>query len=186
MSEFKKLTTPFSEETIKSLKAGDKVLISGVVYTGRDAAHKKFVEAMEAGEELPFNPEGQCIYYVGPTPAKEGAVIGSAGPTTSYRMDDYTPPLLEKGLRAMIGKGKRDDKVIESMIKNKAVYMAAIGGAAAVIANSIKSVEIIAYPELGPEAVRKMIVEDFPAFVAIDSEGNNLYLSEPKKYKIED
>lgn len=177
------ITTPFDNKQINELKAGDKVLISGIVYSGRDAAHKKMIEAIDSGMNLPFEIEGQCIYYVGPCPAKEGQVIGPAGPTTSYRMDDYTPQLLDRGLKGMIGKGIRNNEVIESMIKNRAVYFAAVGGAAAVIANSIEEVDIIAYEELGTEAVRKMRVKDFPAIVAIDANGNSLYESEPSKYK---
>lgn len=175
MNMEKRITTPLNDEIIKDLKIGDKVLISGVLYTARDAAHKRFIEQINSGGELPFDVEGQCIYYVGPCPAKEGEIIGSAGPTTSYRMDDYTPDLLDRGLKGMIGKGKRDDNVIQSIIKNKAVYFVAIGGAAAVIANCVKKVEIIAYPELLSEAVRKIVVEDMPVYVAIDSFGNNIY-----------
>jgi len=171
----KRINTPFTYDALKDLKIGDKVLISGFLYTARDAAHKKFIDGIEKGEELPFEIQGQCIYYVGPCPAKEPDVIGSAGPTTSYRMDDYTPVLLDKGLKGMIGKGKRNENVISSIKKNKAVYFVAIGGAAAVIANCIKSVEPVAYPELLSEAVTKIFVEDMPVYVAIDSDGNNIY-----------
>lgn len=177
-----KLTTPFDEEQLKGLRAGDNVEITGIVYTGRDAAHKRFVELIEKGEELPFDVKGACIYYVGPAPAKEGRPIGSAGPTTSYRMDPYAPQLLDLGLKGMIGKGKRSDEVKESMKKNGAVYFAAIGGAAALIAKSVKKSEIICYEDLGAEAVRKMYVEDFPCTVVIDTEGNDLYKQGRKEY----
>ena len=169
------LKTPCTNEDIEKLKCGDVVKMSGVLYTGRDQAHKRMVAALKEGGELPFDIEGQAIYYVGPTPNKPGEVIGSAGPTTSYRMDDLTVPLLEKGLKIMIGKGKRNDTVIEGMKKYKAVYLAAIGGAGAYISNSIKKCEIIAYDDLGAEAVRKLEVEDLQLIVAIDCEGNNIY-----------
>lgn len=170
-----RITTPLTEEKVKDLKAGDTVLLSGVIYTGRDAAHKRLVELLEKGEELPIDVKDAVIYYVGPTPAKEGMAIGSAGPTTSYRMDAYTPALLEKGLRGMIGKGLRNDEVVQSMIKNKAVYFGAIGGAAALIGKCVKKAEIVTYEDLGAEAVRRLEVEDFPVVVVIDSKGNNLY-----------
>jgi len=177
-----KLKTPLSLNDVKALKAGDQVLISGIIYTGRDAAHLRMIKSLDAGEPLPFEVDGQVIYYVGPTPAKPGEVIGSCGPTTSYRMDDLTVPLLERGLRGMIGKGERNDVVIEGMKNNGALYFAAIGGAGALIANSVKSSEIVAYEDLGPEAIRKLEVEDFPVIVVIDSEGHNLYDSEREKY----
>lgn len=183
MDNIKKISTPLTEEVVKSLRAGDNVLLSGVIYTGRDAAHKRFIEALEKGESLPFDIKGAVIYYVGPAPAKPGQPIGSAGPTTSYRMDAYTPKLLEIGLKGMIGKGPRGEKVIESMKKNTAVYFAAVGGAAALIAKSVKEAEVVAYDDLGPEAVRKLIVEDLPLVVAIDSYGNNLYETGPEKYR---
>ncbi|ABB14090.1 MULTISPECIES: Fe-S-containing hydro-lyase [Carboxydothermus] len=183
MKEPIRITLPLTEEKVRSLKAGDSVLITGVVYTGRDAAHKRMVEALDRGEELPTDLKDQVIYYVGPTPAKPGKPIGSAGPTTSGRMDAYTPRLLEKGLRGMIGKGYRSPEVIEAIKKYGAVYFVAIGGAAALIAKSIKSYEVIAYEDLGPEAHAKIYVEDFPAIVAIDCEGNNIYEIGPKKYK---
>lgn len=169
------LTTPFTRESLKDLKAGDNVYITGFMYAARDAAHKRLVELIEDEEGLPIKLKGACIYYVGPSPAKEGQAIGSAGPTTSYRMDAYSPQLLDLGLMAMIGKGKRGPEVIEKIVEHGAVYFAAIGGAAALISKSIKSSEIVAYEDLGAEAIRKIYVEDFPATVIIDSRGNNLY-----------
>ncbi len=174
-----RLTTPLTEEQVRNLKAGDNVLISGVIYTGRDAAHKRMIEALDRGEKLPFDPEGQVIYYVGPTPTKPGHAIGSCGPTSSYRMDPFAPRLLDLGLRGMIGKGKRNDQVIDSMKKNGAVYFGAIGGAAALISKSVVKCDIIAYEDLGPEAVRRLEIKDFPVIVIIDSEGNNLYNTKP-------
>ncbi|MGG7163021.1 Fe-S-containing hydro-lyase [Clostridium ihumii] len=171
----KRITMPLTEEKVKDLKAGDSVLLSGVIYTGRDAAHKRFVELLEKGEKLPIDVKDSLIYYVGPTPAKPGMAIGSAGPTTSYRMDAYTPALLDQGLKGMVGKGLRSKEVIESMKKNKAVYFAAIGGAAALMAKCVKKAEIVTYEDLGAEAVRRLEVEDLPLVVVIDSEGNNLY-----------
>lgn len=179
----KKISTPLDNEVIKNLKSGDKVLLSGVLYTGRDAAHQRLIDSINKSEELPFDMDGQVIYYVGPAPNKPGEIIGSAGPTTSYRMDDLTVPLLELGLKGMIGKGKRSEKVIESMKKEKAIYFAAIGGAGALIANCVTSSEIIAYEDLGAEAIRKLTVENLPLYVVIDSDGNNLYESERKKYQ---
>ncbi|MGX6591670.1 fumarate hydratase subunit beta [Cetobacterium ceti] len=170
-----KLTTPLKDEDIAKLKAGDAVSITGVIYTARDAAHARLVKLLEDGKELPFDVKGQIIYYVGPTPAKPGHAIGSAGPTTSYRMDPYAPTLLDQGLKGMIGKGARGKEVRDSIVKNKAVYFAAVGGAAALIAKSIKEAEIIAYEDLGAEAVRRMEVVDFPAIVIDDIEGNDLY-----------
>ncbi|WML36233.1 Fe-S-containing hydro-lyase [Clostridium sp. OS1-26] len=178
----KRITTPLTEEKVKDLKAGDSVLISGIIYTARDAAHKRLVELLDKGEKLPVDVENSIIYYVGPTPAKPGQPIGSAGPTTSYRMDSYAPRLLEIGLKGMIGKGLRSKEVIESMKKNKAVYFAAIGGAAALMGKSIKSAEIVAYEDLGSEAIRRLEVEDLPVVVVIDSEGNNLYEMGQKEY----
>ncbi|WP_423798473.1 Fe-S-containing hydro-lyase [Neobacillus sp. SAB-20_R2A] len=169
------ITNPISEQELLKLKAGDRVFLSGTIYTARDAAHKRMFEALQKGEELPFDVAGQTIYYVGPTPAKPGAVIGSAGPTTSGRMDKYTPVLLELGLKGMIGKGYRSEEVIESMKKNKAVYFAAIGGSGALIAKTIQSVEVVAYEDLGPEAIYKLTISNFPAVVIIDSEGNDWY-----------
>lgn len=170
-----KVTSPIDEQVLINLKAGQRVLISGTIYTARDAAHKRMSEALEKGEELPFDIKGQTIYYVGPTPAKPGQVIGSAGPTTSGRMDKYTPSLLDRGLKGMIGKGYRSQEVIDSMKKNNAVYFAAVGGSGALIARSIKAMEVIAYEDLGPEAIYKLTVEDFPAVVIIDSDGTDWY-----------
>lgn len=180
----KEITLPLTEDKVLDLKAGDRVYLSGTLYTGRDAAHLRLIEQMNAGETLPFDLKDSTIYYVGPAPSKPGQVINSAGPTTSYRMDSYTAPLLEKGLKGMIGKGKRSAEVIESIKKNKAVYFAAVGGAAALIAKSIKSSEVIAYDDLGTEAVRRLQVEKFPVIVVIDAEGHNLYETEMKKYKL--
>ncbi len=175
MSDVIRIETPLTQEKLKGLKVGDNVLINGVIYTGRDAAHKKMIEALERGEDLPFEVNEQIIYFVGPTPAKEGQVIGSAGPTTSGRMDAYSPKLIAKGLTGMIGKGLRSPEVIDAMKTHGAVYFGAIGGAGALIAKRIVSAEVIAYPELGPEAVRRLVVKDFPVMVIIDHEGNNLY-----------
>ena len=176
------LSTPLSKEQATSLKAGDTVLISGTIYTARDAAHARLVELLDKGEKLPIDIEGAFIYYVGPTPAKPGQVIGSAGPTTSYRMDAYAPRLLDLGLRGMIGKGKRSPEVIASMKKNGAVYLGAIGGAAALIAKKIVGAEVVCYEDLGSEAIRKLTVKDFPATVIIDSQGNNLYEMGVQRY----
>lgn len=178
-----KIQAPFDEEIVRSLKAGDRVLISGTVYAARDAAHKRMMETLEQGKELPINIKGQVIYYVGPTPAKPGQVIGSAGPTTSGRMDKYTPALLDLGLKGMIGKGYRNQQVIHSIEKNKAVYFGAIGGSGALIARTIKKVEIIAYEDLGTEAIRKMVIEDFPAIVINDIHGNDWYQQGMEKYR---
>ena len=177
------ITTPLTDEIISNLKSGDEVLISGTIYTARDAAHKKLIDSINSGESLPFDIKNAIIYYVGPSPKKPGDVIGSAGPTTSYRMDAYTPTLLDLGLKGMIGKGSRNKNVVESIKKNHAVYFAAIGGAGALISSTIKSSEVIAYEELGPEAVHKLTVEDFPAIVVLDSGDNDLYTIEREKYK---
>ena len=173
--ETKKIKLPLNDNIIENLRAGDLVSLTGYLYTGRDAAHKRMIAAMQEGKVLPFNLENETIYYVGPAPAKPGYVIGPAGPTTSYRMDDYTVPLLQKGLKGMIGKGIRSPEVIDAIKKNTAVYFTAVGGTAALISKSIKSKEIIAYEDLGTEAVHKLYVEDFKVIVTIDSEGNNLY-----------
>ena len=181
----KKINAPLTEDVIKDLKSGDLVEITGFIYTARDAAHKRLVELINQGLSLPFEIAGAIIYYVGPTPAKPGKVIGSAGPTTSYRMDSYAPKLLEIGLKGMVGKGKRSQEVREAIKKFKGIYFASTGGAAALLAKHIKSAEIIAYEDLGPEAVRKLYVENFPAIVINDIYGGDLYEAGIKKYKIE-
>lgn len=170
-----RLNTPLTKEKLSELRAGDSILLSGVIYSARDAAHKRLIELLNEGKELPLNIKDETIYYVGPSPAKPGHVIGSAGPTTSYRMDAYAPRLLDLGLKGMIGKGARNEDVIGSIKKNGAVYFGAIGGAAALIAKSITKSEIIAYEDLGAEAIRRMEVKDMPLVVIIDSKGNNLY-----------
>ncbi len=170
-----KINAPVSEMEIKRLRAGDSVLLSGTVYTARDAAHKRICEAMDRGDKLPFDLEGSAIYYVGPTPEHDGCCIGSAGPTTSGRMDAYSPRLLDRGLKIMIGKGSRSDAVVDAMVRNGAVYLAAIGGAGALMAASIESAELVCWEDLGCEAVRRLTVRDMPLTVAIDCEGNDLY-----------
>ena len=170
-----KITTPFTTEAARDLRAGDSCLISGVIYTARDAAHKRLCELVAQGKDLPLDIKDGIIYFVGPTPAKPGQVIGSAGPTTSYRMDAYSPTLIEKGLTGMIGKGKRGPEVICAMKEHGAVYFGAIGGCGALLAKCIKKAEVVAYEDLGAEAIRRLEVEDFPVVVIIDSEGNNLY-----------
>lgn len=177
-----KLHTPLTEDKLKGLKAGDSVLLSGVIYSARDAAHKRLIDLLNEGKELPLNIKDETIYYVGPSPAKPGNVIGSAGPTTSYRMDAYAPTLLDLGLKGMIGKGARNKDVIDAIVRNNAVYFGAIGGAAALIAKSIVKSEIIAYEDLGAEAIRRMEVKDMPLVVIIDTEGNNLYEIGQKDY----
>lgn len=169
------IVTPLSDSTIAKLKAGDRVLLDGIVYTARDAAHKRFIETINGGKDLPIDLRGQIIYYVGPTPAMPGKPIGSAGPTTSYRMDGYAPVLLEKGLKGMIGKGARSQTVREAIQTCGAVYFAALGGAGALIAKCIVSAEVVAYPDLGPEAVHRLIVKDFPVIVANDASGGDVY-----------
>ena len=171
------INAPIDNEIVNSLKAGECVYITGTIYTARDAAHKRMYEAIKNGENIPFELKNNIIYYLGPSPAREGQVIGSAGPTTSSRMDKYTPLLLEHGLKGMIGKGKRSDNVIESMHKNNAVYFAAIGGAGALLSKCIKKAEVIAYDDLGTEAIRKLEVENLPAIVVIDNKKNNMYES---------
>ncbi len=183
MSEPIKLKAPVSDEDIMKLKIGDSVLISGIILTGRDAAHKRLYDLASKGEPLPVDIKGQIIYYVGPAPAKPGYVIGPAGPTTSYRMDPYAPLLMELGLKGMIGKGIRSKEVREAMQKYKAVYFSATGGAAALIAKNIKEVKIIAYEDLGPEAIRELTVENFPVIVANDAYGGDLYEEGTKKYR---
>ncbi len=170
-----KIQTPLTNEVVEKLRAGDKVEITGVIYVARDAAHKRFVEALSKGEPLPFDPKGQVIYYMGPSPAPPGKPIGSAGPTTAGRMDPYTIPMLEAGIKGMIGKGNRSPEVKEALKKYKAVYFAAIGGAAALIASRIKEAEVIAYEDLGAEAVRRLYVEDFPVIVVNDIYGGDAY-----------
>lgn len=179
------LTTPLTDEVIEQLRAGDKVSITGVIYVGRDAAHKRLVAALDAGEPLPFEPQGQIIYYMGPAPAKPGDPIGSAGPTTSYRMDSYAPRLMEAGLKGMIGKGNRSMPVREAMQRHKAVYFGAIGGAGALIAKSVKKAEVIAYDDLGAEALRRLEVIDFPAIVVNDVYGGDAYEDGLQRYNRE-
>lgn len=180
----KKITLPITDEDIKNLKAGDSVLLSGSIITGRDAAHKRLYELIQKGEKLPVDIKGELIYYVGPAPAKPGYAVGPAGPTSSYRMDKYAPSLLDLGLKGMIGKGARNKEVVDAIVRNKGVYLVAIGGAAALIAKSIKREEILCYEDLFTEAVRRYEVEDFPCIVAIDSNGNNVYETEPPKYRV--
>ncbi len=179
-----KITTPLTDDVIEQLHAGDAVQITGTIYVGRDSAHKRMIAALDVGEELPFDPRGQIIYYMGPSPARPGRPIGSAGPTTSYRMDPYAPRMLEQGLKGMIGKGNRGPEVREALKKHKAVYFAAIGGAAALIADSIKEAEVIAYEDLGAEALRKLRVEDFPAIVVNDIYGGDAYEQGKAKYRM--
>lgn len=177
-----RLKEPFTKEKVKAFRAGDKVLVTGTIYTARDAAHKRITEMLERGETVPFAIENSIIYYVGPTPAKPGQPIGSAGPTTSYRMDAYAPKLLALGQLAMIGKGQRNEAVMDAVVRNGAVYLAAIGGAAALMAKQIKSAEVIAFEDLGAEAVRKLYVEELPLTVVLDSAGGNLYQEGREKY----
>lgn len=177
------INAPLNNAAVKELKAGDVVSISGTIYAARDAAHKRMIEMLNEGKELPFDIKNQIVYYLGPCPAKEGQVIGSAGPTSSYRMDAYTPRLLDLGMKGMIGKGMRGQAVIDSMKKNCAVYFAAVGGAAALISKSITSQEIVAFEDLGTEAIRKLEVKNFPAVVIIDCYGNNLYETGRAQYK---
>ena len=182
MSDYKIITPPLTDEDVASLRAGDRVLITGYIYTARDAAHKRMMELIKKGEDLPFDVKGQIIYYVGPAPAKPGYVIGSAGPTTASRMDPFTPPLLKLGLKGMIGKGQRSEEVKKALKEYKAVYFEAVGGTGALLARRIKSVEIIAYEDLGPEAIRKLYVEEFPVIVAVDMYGNDLFIEGRKAY----
>lgn len=177
-----KITTPLNDEIVEKLRIGQRISINGVIYTGRDAAHKKLVDLLEQGKELPLDLKGQVIYYVGPSPTKPGQIIGSAGPTTSGRMDVYTPRLLALGLKGMIGKGKRLPEVINAIKQHKAVYFAAVGGAAAVISKCIKSCRVLAYPELGPEAIHELVVENFPVIVVNDTLGDDLYEEGSKIY----
>ena len=177
------IQVPISKENAKSLQAGDYVYLTGTIYSARDAAHKRMQETMDEGKNLPLEIKDTVIYYMGPSPAREGRPIGSAGPTTSSRMDKYAPKLLDMGLGAMIGKGKRSQAVLDAIVRNKAVYFAAIGGAGALLSKCITSSEVIAYDDLGAEAIRKMEVKDFPVVVVVDSEGNNLYETAVEKYK---
>jgi fumarate hydratase subunit beta len=183
MSQPLRLKPPLSDEDVERLKAGDRILISGIIYTGRDAAHKRLIDLIKDGKNLPFDIKGQIIYYVGPTPAKPGHVFGSAGPTTSYRMDAYSPSLIERGLKGMIGKGMRSGAVKEAMKKCKAVYFAATGGAGALLAKRVKKAEVVAYEDLGPEAIRRLEVEDLPVIVVNDVRGNDLYIEGERKYR---
>ena len=171
----KHISTPLTTDKVTDLSAGDYVYITGTIYTARDAAHKRLYEALMMGAEIPLELKNNIIYYLGPTPEREGQVIGSAGPTTSSRMDKYTPMLLDLGLKGMIGKGRRSSEVIEAMVKNKAVYFAAVGGAGALLSKKIKASKVIAYEDLGTEAIRELYVEDFPVIVVVDTNGNNLY-----------
>ncbi len=182
MEEPVRLTTPLSIQDVEALSIGDRVLLNGVLYKARDAAHKRLVQLLEDGGPLPFDLEGQVIYYVGPSPPKPGRPIGAAGPTTSYRMDAYAPALIARGLKGMIGKGARNQAVKDAMMRHKAVYFAAVGGAGALMARSVLSAEVIAYPELGPEAVRKLEVRDLPVIVANDTRGGDLYEEGVRKY----
>ncbi len=179
-----RLTTPLSEEDVLKLRAGDKVLITGEVYTARDAAHKRLIEMMERGEPLPFEPKGAVIYYVGPAPAKPGWAVGPCGPTTSYRMDPYTEAMLKAGVKAVVGKGNRSQEVRDALVRHKAVYLAATGGAAALIAKSVKEGEIVAFEDLGTEAVRRFRVEEFPATVVNDTAGADLYEEGRAEYRV--
>jgi len=178
-----KLNTPLSDEDVDKLKIGDKVYLTGIIYTGRDAAHKRMIDLLDAGKSLPIDICGQVIYYVGPAPAKPGQPIGSAGPTTSYRMDAYAPKLMKLGMKGMIGKGNRSSEVIEAMKKHKVLYFGATGGAGALIAKSIKKAEVVAYEDLGPEAIMRLEVENFPVVVINDTKGNDLYVEGAKKYR---
>lgn len=181
----KHIIAPITKEVARTLKAGDYVYITGTIYTARDAAHKRMYEILEKGEDLPIDIKEQIIYYMGPSPAREGRPIGSAGPTTASRMDKYAPQLLDLGQGAMIGKGKRSQAVIDAIVRNDAVYFAAVGGAGALLSKCITSSEVVAYEDLGTEAIRKLTVENFPVIVVIDSEGNNLYETAIKQYCVE-
>ena len=178
----RKITAPFDKKVSQELKAGDYVYITGTIYTARDAAHKRMAEALAAGEPLPIDMKNNIIYYMGPSPAREGRPIGSAGPTTASRMDKYAPDLLDLGLKGMIGKGKRSKAVIDAIVRNGAVYFAAVGGAGAILSKCIKKSTVIAYDDLGTEAIRELEVEDLPVVVVIDSDGNNLYETAIKEY----
>ncbi len=179
----KKISAPINEKDTVNLNSGDYVYITGTIYTARDAAHKRMYESLEKGDKLPIEMDNNIIYYMGPSPAREGRPIGSAGPTTASRMDKYAPKLLDLGLKGMIGKGKRSKEVIDAIIRNNAVYFAAVGGAGAILSKCIKKSEVVAYDDLGTEAIRKLYVEDFPCIVVIDSNGNNLYETAIEEYK---
>ena len=179
-----KIQTPLTEDAVLQLRIGDRVLLNGAIITARDAAHKRLIDLIQQGKELPFDLHGSVIYYVGPAPPKPGMAVGSAGPTSSYRMDPYTPPLLERGLKGMIGKGQRGPEIVQAMKKNKAVYLAATGGAGAMLSKAIKAAKIIAYQDLGPEAIRELIVVDFPVIVVNDCSGNDLYDQGRLKYEV--
>jgi len=183
MSKTVKLTPPLLDTDVSSLEIGDRVLITGVIYTARDAAHKRLMDLLAAGQDLPADFKGQILYYVGPSPAAPGRVIGAAGPTTSYRMDSYTPAMLELGLKAMIGKGKRSPEVIEALKKHQAVYLGATGGAGALISQCIKKAQVVAFPELGPEAIHRLEVENLPTIVINDCQGRDLYEVGIKQYR---
>lgn len=179
----KVIQCPLQDQDIQELKAGDYIYLTGTIYTARDAAHKRMYESMKKGEALPIELEGNVLYYLGPSPAKEGQVIGSAGPTTASRMDKYTPDMLDIGLKGMVGKGKRSQAVTDAIIRNKAVYLAAVGGAGALLSKCIKEAEVVAYDDLGTEAIRKLTIEDLPVIVVIDKDGNNLYETATEAYK---
>jgi len=183
--EIRRITTPLDEETVGSLRSGDKVLLNGFVYTARDAAHRRFIDAVAEGRSLPIDLKGQVVYYCGPSPAGPGRIIGAAGPTTSTRMDGYTPTLLSLGLKGMIGKGRRSETVREAISLRKSVYFGATGGAGALLSKSIKACEVVAYEELGPEAVARLLVADLPLFVINDIFGNDLYEMGVNRYKME-
>jgi fumarate hydratase subunit beta len=183
MAKIVKLTPPLTDEDVLQLEIGDQVLVSGVIYTARDAAHKRLVDLLQAGQPLPVDLKGQILYYVGPSPARPGRVIGAAGPTTSYRMDSYAPTLMKLGLKAMIGKGKRDAAVVKAMQEYRAVYLGATGGAGALISQCIKEAQVVAFPELGPEAVHRLVVEDLPTIVINDCYGRDLYEVGQARYR---
>ncbi len=179
----RRIQVPLQEKDIEELRAGDYVYLTGTIYTARDAAHKRMYESMKKGETLPIELKGNVLYYLGPSPAREGQVIGSAGPTTSSRMDKYTPDMLDAGLKGMVGKGKRSLEVVEAIKRNHAVYFAAVGGAGALLAQCIKEAQVVAYEDLGTEAIRRLYIEDLPVIVVIDKEGNNLYETAAEKWK---
>ncbi len=181
----RRINVPFKGKEAEELKAGDYVYLNGTIYTARDAAHKRMYESMKKGEELPIALTDNILYYLGPSPAREGQVIGSAGPTTSSRMDKYTPDMLAAGLKGMVGKGKRSPEVIKAIVENKAVYFAAVGGAGALLSKCIKSADLVAYEDLGTEAIRRLTVEDLPVIVVVDAEGNDLYADAPSKWRKE-